>query len=121
MRPTLLRTLAVLLGLICVGLGVLGAFLPLIPSTVFFIGAAACFAYASPRLEAWLLSFEFIGGPVRAWRERGAIPLPAKLIATIGMGLSLVLLAYGGAGAWALGAAAVFLGLCAIFIWTRPS
>jgi hypothetical protein len=47
--------------------------------------------------------------------------LPAKLIATIGMGLSLVLLAYGGAGAWALGAAAVFLGLCAIFIWTRPS
>jgi uncharacterized protein len=121
MRPTLFRTLAVLIGLICVGLGVVGAFVPLLPSTVFFIGAAACFAYASPRLEAWLLSFDFIGGPVRAWRERGAIPLPAKVIATVGMGLSLIVLAHSEAGALGLGAAAVFLALCAIFIWTRPS
>ena len=116
----LLRPLAVLLGVLCLALGVVGAFVPLMPSTVFFIGAAACFAHASPRLEAWLLSFEFIGAPVRAWRERGAIALPAKLMATVGMSAGLGLYALSGPGAWALGAAIVFLALCAMFIWTRP-
>ena len=116
----LLRPLAVLLGVLCLALGVIGAFVPLMPSTVFFIGAAACFAYASPRLEAWLLSFEFIGAPVRAWRERGAIALPAKVMATIGMSVGLGLYALSAPGAWALGAAIVFLALCALFIWTRP-
>jgi uncharacterized protein len=116
----LLRPLAVLAGCICVALGVIGVIVPLMPSTVFFIAAAGCFAYASPRLEAWLLSFEFIGGPVRAWRERGAIALPAKLMASAGMALGLILYALTGAGAPALGVAAALLALCALFIWTRP-
>lgn len=121
MRSALLRPLAMLVGFICMGLGVVGAFLPLMPSTVFFICAAACFAYASPRLEAWLLSFEFISGPVRAWRERGAIGLPAKIMATIGMCVGFALFALGGAGVWTLMAVAGVLALCAVFIWTRPA
>jgi uncharacterized protein len=119
-RP-LLRPLAALLGLICVGLGVVGAVLPLMPSTVFFICAAGCFAYASPRLEAWLLSFKFIGDPVRAWRDRGAIALPAKLMATLGMSIGLAALALAGANTLMLAIAAGVLALCALFIWTRPS
>jgi uncharacterized protein len=118
-RP-LLRPLAALLGFICVALGVIGAFLPLMPSTVFFIGAAACFAYASPRLEAWLLSIEFIGAPVRAWRERGAIARPAKITASLGMSLGLGIYALTRPNALALGAVAAALVLCALFIWTRP-
>jgi len=94
--------------------------LPLMPSTVFFIAAAACFAYASPRLEAWLLSFGFIGGPVRAWRERGAIALPAKILASLGMCVGLGVFAITGASLLALAIAAGVLGLCAVFIWTRP-
>lgn len=121
MRSNLLRPFALLLGLICVALGLIGAFLPLMPSTVFFIGAAACFAYASPRLEAWLLSFEFIGGPVRAWRERGAISRPAKVMASLGMSIGLALYALTAPNGWALAAAVVILGLCAVFIWTRPN
>jgi uncharacterized protein len=122
MRPNhpWLRPLAALLGFICLALGVIGAFLPLMPSTVFFIAAAACFAYASPRLEVWLLSFEFIGGPVRAWRERGAIARPAKIMASVGMSLGLGLFALTGADALWLSAVAAGLALCAVFIWTRP-
>jgi uncharacterized protein len=120
MRSPLLRPLAALLGLVCVVLGVIGAFLPLMPSTVFFIGAAACFAYASPRLEAWLLSFEFIGGPVRAWRERGAISRRAKIMASLGMTLGLAAYALTKPSGFALAAAASVLALCALFVWTRP-
>lgn len=120
MRSPLLRSLAALLGIVCLALGVVGAFVPLMPSTVFFIGAAACFAYASPRLEAWLLSFDFIGGPVRAWRERGAISRRAKMLASVGMTVGLALYAVTKPSGWALALAAGALGLCALFIWTRP-
>ncbi|MEZ5958960.1 MAG: YbaN family protein [Hyphomonadaceae bacterium] len=119
-KRSLLRLLAALAGFICVALGVVGAVLPLMPSTVFFIAAAACFAYASPRLEAWLLSFKFIGDPVRAWRERGAIALPAKLMATFGMGIGLAIYALTGASVPAISLAGGLLALCALFIWTRP-
>jgi uncharacterized membrane protein YbaN (DUF454 family) len=118
-RP-LLRPLAALVGFVCVALGVIGVIVPLMPPTVFFIAAAGCFAYASPRLEAWLLSFDFIGGPVRAWRERGAIALPAKLMASAGMAIGLTLFAVARPGALAFAAAAALLALCALFIWTRP-
>lgn len=117
---SLLRPFVAVIGVVCVGLGIVGAILPLMPSTVFFICAAGCFAYASPRLEAWLLSHKFIGDPVRAWRERGAIALPAKLMATLGMSLGLALFALTGASLVALGIAAAALALCALFIWTRP-
>lgn len=118
-RP-LLRLLVALLGFVCVALGIIGAALPLMPSTVFFIGAAACFAYASPRLEAWLLSFDFIARPVQAWRERGAIALTAKLLATLGMSVGLLAFAFVGATPLMLAAAAFALSLSALFIWTRP-
>ncbi|MCX7357253.1 MAG: YbaN family protein [Alphaproteobacteria bacterium] len=118
-RP-FLRLLFAPLGFVCLALGVVGAFLPLMPSTVFFISAAACFAYASPRLEAWLLSFDFIARPVRAWRERGAIARPAKLLATLGMSIGLLASALAGASLLMLAVAAFVLALCALFIWTRP-
>lgn len=115
------RVLAICLGCVCVVIGVIGAVLPLIPSTPFFLCATGCFASASPRLEAWLMSFAFIRDPVIAWRARGAIALPAKLAASGGMSVSLVAYAASGAGLWPLCVAAAILALCAAFIWTRPA
>ena len=64
-----MRWVYLLAGGVFVVLGVIGAVLPLLPSTVFFILAAACFARSSPRIEAWLLSFPAVGEAVRAWRD----------------------------------------------------
>lgn len=87
----LLRGAFLVAGLALVAVGFIGAFLPLLPSTVFFILAAACFARASPRLEAWLLAHRTIGPPLVAWRERGAIPRPAKIAAFAGVAIGFTL------------------------------
>ncbi len=65
-----------------VGLGIVGAFLPVMPTTIFLIIAAWCFARSSPELEAWLLAHPVFGTALRRWREKGAISRRAKLMAS---------------------------------------
>jgi uncharacterized membrane protein YbaN (DUF454 family) len=116
-----IRAMFLAAGLACVGLGVVGAFVPLMPSTIFFIAAAACFARSSARLERMLMSHPIIGEAVRAWRARGAIPVKAKWLASAGMGLGLLLLAATNPPILLMALACAALIACALFVWTRPS
>jgi uncharacterized protein len=67
------------LGWICVALGFIGAVLPVMPSTVFFIAAAACFARSSPRFEAWVLNLPGVGPLVRDYRAGTGMPRRVKI------------------------------------------
>ena len=55
-------------GSVCVGLGVAGIFLPLLPTTPFLLLAAALYVRSSPRLYAWLLSHCWLGEYIRHFR-----------------------------------------------------
>jgi uncharacterized membrane protein YbaN (DUF454 family) len=70
------------MGLVCVGLGGLGIVIPGLPTTVFFIAAAACFSKSSPRLEAWVLGLRGVGPMVRDHRAGLGMPRRAKVLAT---------------------------------------
>ena len=62
-----------IVGGILVGLGVLGMFLPLLPTTIFLLGAAACFGKSSPGAYRWLTTNRVFGRHLRDYREeRGA-------------------------------------------------
>lgn len=67
-------------GVVFVGLGVIGAFLPLLPTTIFLLLAAACFVRSSERAYHWLVNHRFLGIYVRAYLEGKKMPLRAKLI-----------------------------------------
>ena len=73
------------LGFAFVALGIIGAFLPVMPTTVFLILAAWSFGRSSPRLEAWMLNHPKFGGVIRDWREHGAVPRRVKYLACSGM------------------------------------
>jgi uncharacterized protein len=114
------RALYLVIGLLCVGLGAVGAFLPVLPTTPFMILAAAMFAKSSVRLERWLLDHKRFGPPLRAWRAHRVIPLRVKLVSWISMLVSLVLMML--TGRWlAVAAAAVVMAIGAIYVARCPS
>jgi hypothetical protein len=71
------------IGIISVGLGTAGVFLPLLPTTPFLLLAAACFVRSSDRLYQWLIHNRWFGSYIRNYREHRALPLRAKVIALI--------------------------------------
>lgn len=67
-------------GVLAVGLGAVGVFVPLLPTTPFLLLAAACFFRSSDRLYAWLLRHRWFGPYIRNYREHRAVTLRAKLL-----------------------------------------
>ena len=115
------RAMWLTLGLLFVALGFIGAFLPLMPTTIFLILAVGCFARSSPRLENWLLSHPRFGGTLRAWREEGAMSNAAKIMACSGMAAGYALFWWGARPSLGLSAiVGAALAGCAAFVLTRP-
>ena len=86
----MMRVVYFCMGCVMVALGAIGAVTPLLPTTIFLIAAAWCFARSSPRLEAWLLNHPQFGKTLRDWRSDGAISRPAKMMACAGMTFGFV-------------------------------
>ncbi|MFP5492755.1 MAG: YbaN family protein [Bacteriovoracia bacterium] len=92
----MLRPILFVFGWIFFVIGVIGAFLPILPTTPFLLLAGVCFNKSSPRFHAWLLAMPVFGAAMEDWRVRRVIRPRAKIMC------SLMLLA-------SLG-----------FIWARP-
>ena len=110
------------LGLALVATGIVGIFLPLLPTTIFFILAAGCFAKSNPRLENWILTHPKIGPSVIQWQEHKVIPKKAKFLALTGLTFGYLLFLKISHPTILL-AVAVALMMCAIaaYIASRPS
>jgi uncharacterized protein len=109
-----------MIGLILVGIGIVGIFVPLLPTTIFFILAAIIFAKSNPKWETMIMSHPRFGPQVKAFRERGVISPKAKLMALLGMALSSAMgfvFIKGILGFVPLGVCLV----CALYVLSRPS
>jgi uncharacterized membrane protein YbaN (DUF454 family) len=83
-----MRGLYVALGMLALALGVIGIFLPVLPTTPFVLLAAACFARGSQRFHRWLLEQCTFGPIVREWEQYRSIPYRTKLTAVVLMTLT---------------------------------
>ena len=85
------KSFLLLLGFIFVGLGFIGIIIPGMPTTVFMILAAACFAKSSPKFEQWILDLPGIGRLVQDHRDGLGMPQKSKAIAITMMVLAVTL------------------------------
>lgn len=88
------KTLLLACGWVCVALGLLGALLPLLPTTPFLLLASACFMRGSPRLNAWLMAHPTFGPVLHNWHTHRAVSRTVKRKANIMIVLSFSLSVY---------------------------
>lgn len=108
------------LGIFSLGSGIVGIFLPILPTVPFVLLAAFCFSRSSDRLHNWLVEHPDLGPHIIAWRERGAIGEGSKRMATLSIiGVVLLSVAFGVAPFF-LAIQVALLAAVLVFIWTRP-
>jgi uncharacterized membrane protein YbaN (DUF454 family) len=117
----MLRGAYLAIGLLATGLGLLGAVLPLLPTTPFLLVAAWAFARSSPRLEAWLIDHAHFGPLIADWRRQGAIAPRVKRLSAAVMLATLALGAVAGLPILVLALQAAIFAAVSLFIWTRPA
>ncbi|MEA9355903.1 YbaN family protein [Bacteriovorax sp. PP10] len=110
------------LGHFFLALGIVGAFLPVLPTTPFLLLAAYFYSKSSEKIHNWLMNHKYLGPSLKDWHERGVIGIKSKWVATIMLGLII---------SWRIPtldiplaikifASSVLVGVL-VFIWTRPS
>lgn len=121
-RPTGLRWAYFLLGWVFFGIGLVGAFLPILPTTPLMLLALWAFSQSSRRFHDWLYHHRVFGPPLQAWRRERVIPRGVKAVALGSMGASLLYVALRvRPPAWALGAMAAVVLAGVVFLLSVPS
>jgi uncharacterized membrane protein YbaN (DUF454 family) len=85
----LVRELFNLAGGVALALGVIGIFVPLLPTTPFVLLAAACFARGSERFHRWLLANPTFGPMVREWETHRSLPYRTKITGIVLMSATM--------------------------------
>lgn len=118
--PMVARWLFLVLALLSLALGVIGVFLPVLPTMPFVLLSAWAAAKSSPRLLAWLEGHTAFGPMLTEWRRGGVVKRRAKWTATVVMvasaALMLVMLPKRWIALLAIGCMACVL----MWLWRRP-
>jgi uncharacterized membrane protein YbaN (DUF454 family) len=80
-KQRVVRALLIVAGTICLALGAIGIFLPILPTTPFLLLSAACYMRSSERLHNWLINNRWFGEYIKNYQSGKGIPLKTKIIA----------------------------------------
>jgi uncharacterized membrane protein YbaN (DUF454 family) len=99
MNP-LVRSLLIAAGTLCVALGIVGIFIPVLPTTPFLLLAAACYARSSDKFLRWLLHNPWFGDYIRNYREGRGMPRLTKVLTLAAFWATLALSAAYAVSSW---------------------
>lgn len=85
------KYLLIVAGLVSLALGIIGIFLPILPTTCFLLLSTYCFARSSPRLHGWLLNHRWLGPRIRLYMEHHAVTFRTKVVALATLWTSIIL------------------------------
>jgi uncharacterized membrane protein YbaN (DUF454 family) len=89
-KQKVLRALLIAAGTICLCLGAVGIFLPILPTTPFLLLAAACYLRSSESMHKWLLNNRWFGEYIKNYQAGRGIPLKTKIIALTILWLAII-------------------------------
>jgi uncharacterized protein len=122
MKNFVLKPFLIALGWICLVVGIIGSFLPLLPTTPFILLAAYFFSKGSQRFYLWLIHLPKFGESIKNWNESGVIGLRAKIICVISISSVLLYLNLFKDYTPALKAfVSLVLLIVVVFVCTRPA
>jgi uncharacterized membrane protein YbaN (DUF454 family) len=81
-------------GFILVGVGIIGIFLPLLPTTIFLILASVCFLKSSPKANEWLRNHKILGVYIDNYQNKTGLTRNAKIANIITLWTSISLSAF---------------------------
>jgi uncharacterized membrane protein YbaN (DUF454 family) len=120
-----MKTMYTGLGLLSAAMGIIGVFVPGLPTTVFVLAAAYLFARSSPRLERWLETNRWLGPSLRRFRETRGMARRSKVLALVsmwtGLAMSIYALASVGVGAQMLAVSLGLVGTATILFFVRTT
>ena len=114
------RWLWLALAYACLALGIIGIFLPGLPTTPFVLLAAYAAARGSKRLHAWLLAHRMFGPMIRDWEASGAVSRKAKLWAIGTMALCAVIFFLTAPKWWMAATGTGIMAIVGAWLWRRP-
>ena len=89
MTGKLKRRLLIAAGTISAAIGIVGIFVPLLPTTPFLLLAAACYLRSSQKFYGWLLNNRFIGAYLRNYLQGKGMPRKIKIITILLLWLTI--------------------------------
>ena len=89
-----MKILFILLGTLSLVVGIIGIFLPVLPTTPLILLAAYCYYRGSRHMYHWLMSHPYLGSYIRNFTEKKVIPLHAKIVTLTLLWSSLLFCAY---------------------------
>jgi uncharacterized membrane protein YbaN (DUF454 family) len=116
----MMRRFYLCLGYASLALGIVGIFLPVLPTTPFVLLAVWCFSRSHPALADRLYSHPSFGPLLTTWRDQKAIPGHAKIYALTALALSYALILYLAENRILPAVLALIMGSVALYIVTRP-
>jgi uncharacterized protein len=109
-----------LLAYASLGIGIVGIFVPGLPTTVFVLISAWAATRGSERLHRWLHAHARFGPLIRDWQAHGAVSRRAKWLATSTMAVCAAILAWAAPRPWIAEFGIGCMAVVAIWLWLRP-
>lgn len=115
------QKLCLIAGFISLGLGIIGIFLPVMPTAPFVIIAAFFFSKGSEKWHQWLLNHPHFGPSLREWLAHGVIRTKHKILSTVAILGSVISISFFVPLVWLKITFFLLFVFVLLFIWTRPS
>jgi uncharacterized membrane protein YbaN (DUF454 family) len=109
-----------LVGVLSTSVGLVNAFVPILPTTIFLIIGVWAFGKGAPHWRERLLQHRRFGKPLRDWEDGGRVSRRGKVLAVIGISASWMISAYFIGLGWVIASLGIVLASLAVWLATRP-